>query len=65
MTGIKLIEGKIIGLEIGENFTVKSDDGERFSFWFPHGVSLDETELLTAMMERRTVKVIVHVEGEE
>lgn len=65
MTDIKLIEGKIIHWEIGDQFTIKSDDGDKFSFWYPHEVSPERTELLTAMQYRKTVKVIVQVEDDE
>lgn len=65
MTEIVLIEGKIIHWEIGDQFTIKSDDGDKFSFWYPHQVSAERTELLTAMQYRDTVKVIVQVEGKE
>lgn len=65
MTDIKLIEGKLIHWEIGDTFTVRSKDGERFTFWFTPEVSPERTALIDAMFNRAMVKVVVQIEEAE
>lgn len=65
MTDVTLIEGKIVEWELGDVFIIKSDDGERFSFFFPSEVSPERTTLLDAMQHRNKVKIVVQVEDVE
>lgn len=62
MTDISLIKGKLIHWEVGDTFTIQSEDGNRFSFWFPPEVSSERIALIDAMFYRATVKVVVQVE---
>ena len=61
MTDIVLIKGKLIEWTQGDTFVIKSEDGDRFNFWFPPEVSPERTELLDAMFNRNDVEVAVRV----
>lgn len=62
MTDIMLIEGKLIDYEKGDIFTIKSENGNRFNFWFGPEVSPERTALIDAMFNGSNVKVVVTIE---